>query len=253
MPNLFSLRPVEIFSCVRASTSGLMRRLTGRVRPAPTATCGEQLELRLRFDVEAGDARLSSAKASSRARLADAGEDDLLRRDAGGERAAQLALGDHVGAGAEPRQRRDHRLVGVRLQRVADAVRRGRRRPRRRRGSGASASPSNSSRTACRPPPRSSAPARPRRGARRRDARNGARPADPPLRCSGSRMKRRCPGRRCRAACGSPGAGAAPRIGGSRCRRRPARTVGRAGVRRFQRAPSPAAAAGRRARRGQER
>ena len=44
--------------------------------------------------------------------LADAGEHDLLRRNAGGERALQLAAGDDIGAGAEPRQRREHRLVG---------------------------------------------------------------------------------------------------------------------------------------------
>ena len=52
--------------------------------------------------------------------LADAGEHDLLRRDAGGARAQQFAFGDHVGAGAEPGERRDHRLVGVGLERVAD-------------------------------------------------------------------------------------------------------------------------------------
>ena len=32
----------------------------------------------------------------------------------------QLAFGDHVGAGAEPGERRDHRLVGVGLERIAD-------------------------------------------------------------------------------------------------------------------------------------
>ena len=52
--------------------------------------------------------------------LADAGEHDLLRRNAGRERALQLAARHHVGAGAEPRQRRDHRLVGIRLHGVAD-------------------------------------------------------------------------------------------------------------------------------------
>ena len=36
------------------------------------------------------------------------------------QRALELAAGHHVGAGAEPGQRRDHRLVGVRLDGVAD-------------------------------------------------------------------------------------------------------------------------------------
>ena len=38
----------------------------------------------------------------------------------GGERALQLAARDDVGARAEPRERRDHRLVGIRLHGVAD-------------------------------------------------------------------------------------------------------------------------------------
>ncbi len=52
--------------------------------------------------------------------LADAGEHDLVRRNPGGARAQQLAFGDDIGAGAELGQRRDHRLVGIRLHGVAD-------------------------------------------------------------------------------------------------------------------------------------
>ena len=37
MPNLFSFLPVEILACVRASTSGLMRKETGAFLPARTA------------------------------------------------------------------------------------------------------------------------------------------------------------------------------------------------------------------------
>ena len=55
-----------------------------------------------------------------RARLADAGEDDLVGRHAGGPGAAQLALGHHVHAGAEAGQGGDHGLVGVGLDGVAD-------------------------------------------------------------------------------------------------------------------------------------
>ncbi len=53
--------------------------------------------------------------------LADAGEHHRLGRDAGGERAFHLASRDHVGTGAEARQRRQHGNVGVRLDREADA------------------------------------------------------------------------------------------------------------------------------------
>ena len=42
------------------------------------------------------------------------------RRDAGGERAAQLAFRDDVGAGAEPGEEAQHGEVRVRLDRVAD-------------------------------------------------------------------------------------------------------------------------------------
>ena len=42
------------------------------------------------------------------------------RRDAGGERAAQLALGDDIGAGAEPGEQPQHGEVRVGLDRIAD-------------------------------------------------------------------------------------------------------------------------------------
>ncbi len=93
----------------------------------------------------------SSAAASSSAGLADAGEHDLLGRNARSARALQLAARHDVRARAEPRQRRDHRLIGIRLHGVADerghvGERLGEHPvvPRR-------ASRSNSSRTACRP------------------------------------------------------------------------------------------------------
>ena len=52
--------------------------------------------------------------------LADTGKQDLVRRNAGCERAMQFAAGHHVGAGAELGKRLQHRLVGVRLHRIAD-------------------------------------------------------------------------------------------------------------------------------------
>ena len=62
----------------------------------------------------------ASAAASSLARLADAGEDDALRRHAGGQRAAQFAFRDDVGAGAQLGQQAQHGEVRVRLDREAD-------------------------------------------------------------------------------------------------------------------------------------
>ena len=62
----------------------------------------------------------SSASASSSAVLPTPEKMISLRRDAGRPRPPQFAVGDHVHAGAEPRQRREHRLVGVRLHGVAD-------------------------------------------------------------------------------------------------------------------------------------
>ena len=52
--------------------------------------------------------------------LADAGESDLLRRNADGEHAAKLALRDDIHAGAEAGERGKHAEIGVGLDRVAD-------------------------------------------------------------------------------------------------------------------------------------
>ena len=77
------------------------------------------VQLGLGLHVEAEDA-LAQREGHLVPRLADAGEDDAVGRHAGGQRAAQLALRDHVHAGAQPRQGGDHGLVGVGLDGVAD-------------------------------------------------------------------------------------------------------------------------------------
>ncbi len=79
----------------------------------------QRLELGLRLDVDLMDAG-GQREFHLVARLADAGEDDARRRDAGGEGAAQFALRDDVGAGAEQRQGADHREVRIGLDGVAD-------------------------------------------------------------------------------------------------------------------------------------
>ena len=62
----------------------------------------------------------SSAMRQLGRRLADAGEHDLARRDAGGAGALELAGRNHVGAGTQAGERGDHRLIGIGLDRVAD-------------------------------------------------------------------------------------------------------------------------------------
>ncbi len=76
-------------------------------------------QLRLALDVETVNA-LGQRIGHFLARLADAGEDDLGGGNARGPCAAQLALGNHVHSGAHARHRRQHGLIGVRLDREAD-------------------------------------------------------------------------------------------------------------------------------------
>ena len=52
--------------------------------------------------------------------LADAGENDPLRWDAGGQRAPHLSLGHHVGPRPQIAERPKHRDVGVGLHRKGD-------------------------------------------------------------------------------------------------------------------------------------
>ena len=119
MPNLFSALPVAIFLWVRASTSGLTRSATrarlprSRARRSSSSSSGRDSTLNCWMSA-------SSPATISPARLADPGEDDALGRDAGRQRPAQLALRDDIGAGTEPREGGDHRLVGIGLQRIAD-------------------------------------------------------------------------------------------------------------------------------------
>ena len=79
----------------------------------------QQFQLGFGFDVDAENVFVERKREFVRG-LADAGEHDLLRRDAGGPRALEFAAGHHVGAGAELGKRLDHRLVGIRLHGVAD-------------------------------------------------------------------------------------------------------------------------------------
>ena len=88
-------------------------------RPLADRDRRQQFELGLRFDIDAENAFVDREREFARG-LADAGEHDLVGGHAGRARALELAFRHHVGAGAELGQRRDHRLVGIRLHGVAD-------------------------------------------------------------------------------------------------------------------------------------
>ena len=79
----------------------------------------QRLELGLGFDIEAEDV-LVEPEGHLGPGLADAGEDDPVAGHAGGAGAAELALADHVHAGAEVGERLDDRLVRVGLHRIGD-------------------------------------------------------------------------------------------------------------------------------------
>ena len=120
------------------------------LRPFDGRDRGQAFELRLGFDIDAEDAG-HRPRARVRASVLPTPENMIL---SGGMPAAsarfKFAFGDDIRAGAEPRQRRDHRLIGIRLHARSRRATAHRRRLRRRPGSGVPASPTNSNRTACR-------------------------------------------------------------------------------------------------------
>ena len=67
--------------------------------PMDGGDIAQPLELGLALEVEALDADFEPAPHLGDG-LADAGKDDLVRRDAGGDGAFEFAARDHVGAGA---------------------------------------------------------------------------------------------------------------------------------------------------------
>ena len=119
MPNLFSLRPVEILAWVCASTSGLTRIPTRAIRPLGAGDLAQPAQLRHRLDIDLMNAGGERRRHLGR-RLADPRKDDPLGRDAGGQRAAQLAFRDDVGPRSEAGEVAQHGEVGVCLDRVAD-------------------------------------------------------------------------------------------------------------------------------------
>ena len=87
--------------------------------PGPGGDGGDQVEFRFRFDIELVDAG-AQRQGDFLLRLADAGKHDPAGRNARGKRPAQFAARHDIGAGAQPGERRNDRLVGVGLQGVAD-------------------------------------------------------------------------------------------------------------------------------------
>ena len=166
----------------------------------------ELIELGFGFHIDAENAFIDRERELGLG-LADAGEHDLVARHAGQPRAHQFAARDHVGAGAELGERRDHRLVGIRLHGVADQrvdVGEGAGKhlvvPFQRRGGIAVERRRHASWPARRDEP-------PRRSGRRRDRQSGASPAQL---SRGSRTKRFFFRRSCSAPAFSAGLAGAP-------------------------------------------
>ena len=88
----------------------------------------EKPELVFRFDVELMNARIQSRRHLVR-RLADAGENDLVRRDTGPEAALHLAAGHHIHARAQFAEQADYGKVRIGFQSVIDRDRETRERP----------------------------------------------------------------------------------------------------------------------------
>ena len=93
----------------------------GRAHAQRCRNLGKRDQFRFAFDVELPDAA-RQRHVHFFPRLADAGKDDPLTRNAGGLGAQVFAARDHIHARAQTRQMRDHRLVGIRLHREAHKV-----------------------------------------------------------------------------------------------------------------------------------
>ena len=93
----------------------------GRAHAQLASDLVESAELAQRLDVEHEDLGLERVPHLV-ARLTDAREDNLARRESRAQRAEELAARDDVGAGARARQRGEHTEVRIRLDRVADDV-----------------------------------------------------------------------------------------------------------------------------------
>ena len=92
-----------------------------RARLPPQRQCdfGQKQGFGAGLEVELADSRLET-QPHFFARLANAGEDDLVRRDARGERALKLTGGDDVGAQPFRRERREHGGIGIGLDCISD-------------------------------------------------------------------------------------------------------------------------------------
>ncbi len=80
---------------------------------------GQEVELGLGFDIDLADAG-PEGEGQLLPGLAGAREDDPSGRDPGRQGPADLAFGDGVRAGPEPREGRQHREVGIGLHRIVD-------------------------------------------------------------------------------------------------------------------------------------
>src|SRR6266566_1298706 len=121
-PNLLAAPPVVRYSCPPPATSGFSRTAIGATRPSEVAAKAISSSSSRRLDVERADPRLDG-RADLVLALADAGEDDPVRRDPRRQGFRELAAGDDVGAEPFGRDHPQDRQRVVGLRRVARQVR----------------------------------------------------------------------------------------------------------------------------------
>jgi hypothetical protein len=93
-----------------------------RLPPERACDLGDAIELSGRLGVDRADVGADRVF-KLRAGLADAGEDDIARRESGAERDVDLAAGVRIGAAAERAEQARDRQRRVCLQRVMDRMR----------------------------------------------------------------------------------------------------------------------------------
>ena len=134
MPNLFGLEAGGDVRMAARVDVGIDPQRDARPGPPAPARSRRCVRARRRLGVDRPDAE-SDRLLELRARLADAGEDDLRRDETGAERHVDLAAGVRVGVAAQAAQQPGDGQRRVRLERVVDGVRMRGEGLRRRRGS----------------------------------------------------------------------------------------------------------------------
>ena len=121
MPNLFSLRPVETYLCVPASTSGLTRKAIGARTFLRAGDAIDVIQFRFALDVETKDA-LGQRIFDFLARFTNAGESAARAHPAGRKNAKQFAAGNDVESRAFVGKQAQDGAIRVRFNRITNKV-----------------------------------------------------------------------------------------------------------------------------------